>query len=67
MHTKSIVARGQLYACPKSSFEYHTGDNTIWLGYIPILVDNTLGGGQGSPNLHLPPTSREDLRFDYLE
>ncbi|GFW30150.1 hypothetical protein TNCV_1054611 [Trichonephila clavipes] len=48
-----------------SSFEYHTSDRTIHLGFTLILKENTLGGGQGPPtSLSLSPTSREDLRFD---
>ncbi|GFT25950.1 hypothetical protein TNCV_2807891 [Trichonephila clavipes] len=47
------------------SFEYHAGDSTFWLGFTPILRENTLGVGRRLPPLfpfHQP--KRGDLRLD---
>ncbi|GFX44201.1 uncharacterized protein TNCV_4119971 [Trichonephila clavipes] len=47
------------------SFEHHTGDSTIYLGFTPILRGNTLGNVQGPTTSYpLPPISREDLLLD---
>ncbi|GFU33074.1 uncharacterized protein TNCV_4156311 [Trichonephila clavipes] len=63
-------ARGRLRCTPvvNHSFEHQSGDNTIWLNSTPILK-KTLWRWLGPPNsLPLPPTLREDLRFDgYVE
>ncbi|GFY27280.1 hypothetical protein TNCV_2069001 [Trichonephila clavipes] len=51
------------------SFEHHAGDSTTFAWFHPNLERENPGGDQGPPtSLPLPPTSREDLRFDgYLE
>ncbi|GFW29951.1 uncharacterized protein TNCV_4999911 [Trichonephila clavipes] len=47
------------------SLEHQTGDSTIQLGSTPVLRENTLEKGHGSPTSYpLPPTSREDLRLN---
>ncbi|GFX36654.1 uncharacterized protein TNCV_580331 [Trichonephila clavipes] len=62
------MAKGEVTPVVSRSFEHHTGDRTIWLGFTQILREHP-GGGQGNPTyLPLPPTSREDLRLDgYLK
>ncbi|GFT33877.1 hypothetical protein TNCV_4383671 [Trichonephila clavipes] len=50
------------------SFEHHAGDSTFWLGYTPIMRENTLDVVVGLATLLFSLASQEDLRlYGYLE
>ncbi|GFW04370.1 hypothetical protein TNCV_877421 [Trichonephila clavipes] len=45
--TKFIMAKGYVTPVVIRSFEHHTCDRMIWLGFTPILRENTLGVARG--------------------
>ncbi|GFY22762.1 hypothetical protein TNCV_2180231 [Trichonephila clavipes] len=63
------MAKGEVTPVVSHSFERYTCDTTIYLGFTPILRENTLEVVSDLPSLcSLPPTLREDLRLDgYLK
>ncbi|GFW43900.1 hypothetical protein TNCV_4786111 [Trichonephila clavipes] len=63
--TFTFTAFSRIYFC-KRSFEYHTGNSTIWLVYSPDFRKNSVRGHPFC--LPLPPIFRKDLGLDeYLE
>ncbi|GFY26381.1 hypothetical protein TNCV_25781 [Trichonephila clavipes] len=50
------MAKGSVTAVVSHSFEHHTGDRMIWLGFTPILRENNLGWS-GASHLSSPSTN----------
>ncbi|GFY01080.1 hypothetical protein TNCV_5075471 [Trichonephila clavipes] len=51
------MARASFTAVVSSSFERHTGDSRIWIGYTSILRGNTLEGRVQGSHLYSPFTN----------
>ncbi|GFV39126.1 hypothetical protein TNCV_107011 [Trichonephila clavipes] len=61
------IHRGKRLNCRpvvSRSLEHHAGDSTIWLLFHPNFERTSWSDQEPLISLPLPPTSREELRFD---